>query len=395
MQQMHHRERDAVSGVDAAALVERARALGPMIADHAARHAETRRVAPEVIAAIREAGLFRVLQPRRWGGYELPPQVFADVQFELGRADMSTGWVYGVLGCHNFQMGLFAEQAQIDVWSDNDAAMIASTFQPGGIATPVPGGYRFSGQWKFASGCDHADWVFLGGMLDGEFLTCLLPRDQYAIVDSWHVSGLKGTGSQDILVNDVVIPEHRVHRSSDGFRCDSPGNRVNTGWLYRLPFHQVFIRAITGSAIGALQGMIDAFSAYARTRTSVVAGATIKDPDALLALGEAMVTVDELRCVARRNFVALEVWARQGVPPPFEERLLYKYQAAAVTDRCLVAARALFENAGGTGLFDQYPFARILNDLTAARQHAAAQYRLAGRSLGAVSLGQDVNEWYL
>ncbi len=388
-------ERSDTMNPTADELVERARALAPIIRERAAGHAQTRRVAPDVIAAIRQAGLFRVLQPQRWNGFEMHPQVFADIQFELGRADMSTGWVYGVLGCHNFQMGLFDEQAQIDVWGENDAASIASTFQPGGIATPVAGGYRFSGQWKFASGCDHADWVFLGGMLDGEFLTCLLPRDQYEIVDSWHVSGLKGTGSQDILVKDVVIPEHRVHRSSDGFRCDSLGNRVNPGWLYRLPFHQVFIRAITGSAIGALQGMIDAFSDYAQTRISVVAGATAKDPDALLALGEAVVTVDELRCVARRNFAALETYARQGIVPPFEERLRYKYQASAVTERCLAAARALFENAGGTGLFDRHPFSRIYSDLIAARQHAAAQYRLAGRSLGAVSLGQDVNEWYL
>lgn len=380
---------------DAETLIARARHLRAAITEQAPRYATERKVNPDVIDLIRQAGLFRVLQPRRWNGFEMAPEVFNDIQFELARGDMSTGWVYGVLGCHNFQMGLFDEQAQIDVWGKNDEALIASTFQPGGIATPVAGGYRFSGQWKFASGCDHADWVFLGGMLDDEFLTCLLPRDQYEIIDTWKVSGLKGTGSQDILVRDVIIPEHRVHRSSDGFRCDSPGNRVNTGWLYRLPFHQVFIRAITGSAIGALQGMIDAFSDYARSRVSVVAGATIKDPDALLALGEAMVTVDELRCVMRRNFAALEVYARQGMPPPFEERLLYKYQASAVTERCLVAARRIFENAGGTGLFEAHAFGRILNDLIAARQHAAAQYRLAGRSLGAVHLGQDVNEWYL
>lgn len=380
---------------DAAELVDRARALQPLIRAHAARNAAEGRIAPEVIAAIAAAGLLRVLQPARRGGYEMPPNIFLDIQFELARADMSTGWVYGVLACHNFQMGLFDDRAQQDVWGVDDGARIASTFQPGGIARPVSGGYAFDGRWKFASGCDHADWIFLGGSLDGEFLTCLLPRDQYAIADAWNVSGLKGTGSKDIVVRDVVIPEWRVHKSSDGFRCDSPGNRVNRGWLYRMPFHQIFIRAITGSAIGALQGMIDAFGAYAQKRVSVVAGATVRDPDALLALGEAIVAVDELRAIAERNCASLEHWARQGVPPPFDMRLRYKYQASAVADRCVGAARALFENVGGTGLYDDHPFGRILNDLVAARQHAAAQYRLAGRSLGALSLGQEVNEWYL
>lgn len=379
----------------ASELIEKARALAPLISAHAEQNAQNRSVAPEVIAEIRRAGLFRILQPRRWGGYELPPSVFLDVQFEIARADMSTGWVFGVLGVHNFQMGLFDDRAAEDVWGADDDVQIASTFQPGGIATPTEGGYRFSGQWKFASGCDHADWVFLGGRLGDEFLTCLLPREQYEIIDTWHVSGLRATGSKDILVKDVIIPEYRVHRSSDGFRCDSPGNRVNTGWLYRLPFHQVFIRAITGASLGALQAMVDAFLAYAAQRVSVVAGATIKDPDALLALGEAIATIDQISCVMRRNFSILESYAKQGTPPPFEQRLLYKYQAASVTNLCLNAAQALFEHCGGTGLFNDQPFGRILNDLIAAKQHAAAQNHLSARSLGGNALGQEVKEWYL
>ena len=386
----------AMQGIPTASeLINRARSLAPLISAHAEENAKKRSIAPEVIEELRRAGLFRILQPRRWGGYELPPSAFLDVQFEIARADMSTGWVYGVLGVHNFQMGLFDDRAAQDVWSENDNVQIASTFQPGGIATPTPGGYHFSGQWKFASGCDHADWIFLGGRLGDEFLTCLLPREQYEIIDTWHASGLHGTGSKDILVKDVIIPEYRVHRSSDGFRCDSPGNKVNTGWLYRLPFHQVFIRAITGASTGALQAMVDAFLDYASRRVSVVAGATIKDPDALLALGEAIATIDQINCIMRRNFTVLEGYAKQGMTPPFEERLLYKYQAASVTRLCLDAAQTLFEHCGGTGLFSGQPFGRILNDLVAAKQHAAAQNHLSARSLGGSALGQEVNEWYL
>ncbi|OCC23462.1 hypothetical protein MB02_11815 [Croceicoccus estronivorus] len=376
-------------------LVERTQNLIPRIKPYADRIEQERSVPPEVIEMIAEAGLFRILQPSRWGGYEMSPRVFGKVQTALARADMSVGWVYGVLGVHNFQMGLFDDRAAQDVWGIDDSVRIASTFQPGGIATPVDGGYAFSGQWKFASGCDHADWVFLGGQLGGEFLTCLLPKEQYEIVDTWHVAGLKGTGSKDIRVAGVVIPEHRVHRSSDGFRCDSPGNKVNTGPLYRLPFHQVFIRAITNSAIGALYGMMDAFEDYAAARVGVVSGATVKDPDALLALGRAVALVDELEAVRDRNFQILENYAKDGAVPPFPQRLAFKYQAASVTDRCLEAARLLFQATGGTGLFDQQPFGRILADLTAARQHAAAQEKLTARSLGALTLKQDIQEWYL
>ena len=392
---------EATAGTDGAAvptpeeLVSRAEHIARQLPKYAAQQEAERKVAPGIIEMIADAGLFRVLQPRRWGGYEMHPQVFTDVQIALARGDMSVGWVYGVIGCHNFQMGLFDDRAAQDVWGERTDTRIASTFQPGGVATPVDGGYRFSGRWKFASGCDHADWVYLGGSLDGEFLTCLLPRDQYEIVDAWNVHGLKATGSQDILVDNVVIPEHRVHKSSDGFKCDSPGNKVNTGWLYRIPFHQIFIRAITAAAIGALEAMIAAYSEYAQSRISIVAGPAAIDPDAQLALGEAIVLVDELKCVIARNYEVLEGHARAGELPPFETRLLFKYQASAVAAQCLAAGRRIFENAGGTGLFNDQPFGRILSDLTAANQHAAAQHHLAARSLGKLKLGQDVQEWYL
>src|SRR5690625_4438302 len=131
------------------------------------------RIADALISRFREAGLFRILQPKRWGGLEMHPSVFSEVQMILAEGDLSTAWVYGVMGVHNFQMALFDDRAARDVWGEDDRQLIASTFQPGGVATPVRGGYRFSGRWKFSSGVDHADWVFLGGSHEGEFLTCL------------------------------------------------------------------------------------------------------------------------------------------------------------------------------------------------------------------------------
>ena len=377
-------------------LIARAIALQPLIRETAAAAERDRKVAPAAVAAMRNAGLFRILQPRRWGGYELDPWTFGQVQIALARADMSAGWVFGILGVHNFQMALFEDQAAVDVCGEDNAVLIASTFQPGGFATPAPGGYRFSGRWKFSSGCDHVDWIFLGGTLDGEFLTCLVPRADYQIVDAWKVMGLKATGSQDIVVEDIFVPEHRVHRSSDGFRCDSPGNKVNTGWLYRLPFHQVFIRAITNGCIGGLQAMLDAYLDYAKTRFSVITGNAPKDDgDAQWAVGIAEATIDMQTSLIERNYARLAAYAQRGDIPPFEERLRYKYQSSAVAHHCLEAGRQLFECAGGTGIFDNHRFGRILNDLTAAKQHAASQHRVTGRSLGAVLMGKDVQEWYL
>lgn len=352
-------------------------------------------VDPGIVRRLREGGFFRVLQPRRWGGFELHPLVFSQLQMRLGEADMSTAWVYGVMGCHNFQMGLFDDRAAQDVWGEDSSVLISSTFQPGGVATPTPGGYRFSGRWKFSSGVDHAEWVFLGGLHEGEFLTCLVPREDYQIVNTWDVFGLKATGSQDVVVEDIFVPEYRVHHAMDGFRCDSPGNQVNTSALYRVPFQQIFIRAITTSALGALRGMLAAFQNYAENRVSSLGSATRDDPDAQAICAEILAELDEMELVLKRNYDELLEHAQTGAPPPMERRLIFKYQAAAVPDRCLRLAKKLFQCVGGSGIFASQPFGRYYRDLITARQHAAAQCQVVARSWGGIVLGRENQEWYL
>ena len=369
-------------------IIERVRSV-------AARQEVEGAIDDQVVRELREGGFFRVLQPKRWGGYEMHPAVFSSLQTRLGEADLSTAWVYGVMGCHNFQMGLFDDRAAQDVWGEDSSKLISSTYQPGGIATPVAGGYRFNGNWKFSSGIKHAQWVFLGGIHEGEFLTCLVPREDYEVVETWDVFGLKATGSQDVIVKDIFVPEYRVHKVSDGFRCDSPGNAVNTAPLYRIPFPQIFIRAITTGAIGALRGMLQAFQGYAEKRVASVGGATREDPDAQAVCAEIVAELDEMEHILRRNYDELLQHARSGEPPPIDRRLIFKYQAAAVPERCLRLANRLFKCTGGSGIFAQLPFGRYYRDIITARQHAASQNQVVARSWGGVILGKDNQEWYL
>lgn len=377
-------------------LIERAHSLVEPIASHVPYHQEHRRLHPEVLELLHQAGVFRVLRPKRWGGYEMHPAVAAEVQFALAKADHSVGWVFGVLSVHAFQMALFPDQACADVYGHNDDALICSSFAPGGNAQATDGGFLFNGRWRFASGSHHADWCFLGGHREDGFITCLIPRDEYELVDTWHTPGLRGTGSQDMVVTDRVIPEHRIHAAIDGFHCDSPGNAVNTGWLYRLPFHQVFIRGITNSAIGALEGMIESYVAYIKARVTVYRQQAGEDPDVQHALGQALLTVRQLRLEMAGNYAALEEHARRGEAPPFDLRLMTKLGAASVTDRCREAAQQLFECTGGHGLFEaSTPFARQYIDIISAKQHIAAQNRPTSRNLGALHLGLEPNEFYL
>ena len=374
-------------------LIQRARNMIPDLRELAATHANNRRVNAEVIEKMNQAGFFRALQPKRWGGYEMDPSVFAEIQIALAEGDVATAWIYGVVGVHPFQLALFDDRAARDVWQQNDATLIASTYMPTGRATPAEGGFQFSGKWKFSSGCEHCQWILLGGLVgdpaDGDYRTFLLPSSDFQIDDTWHAMGLKGTGSQDIIVKDVFVPDYRVHNMADAYGGESPGNKVNTAWLYKLSFPLVFGRAVTNACIGGLQAMLDAFLDYGAKRVGTTGAKTANDPDAQLACAEALCALDEMKATLHRNYSVMFDYARRGEETPLALRLQYKYQSAAVADRCIDIAAKLFRSVGGTGIFDAFPFGRLYQDLLAARQHVSNQSQVSGRNFGSTLLGLD------
>ncbi|MGH8456162.1 MAG: acyl-CoA dehydrogenase family protein, partial [Stenotrophobium sp.] len=277
-------------------LVQRAREMVPVLAARAKQAEADRRVPAETVAEMQKAGFFNVLKPRQYGGYEMDPQVFYDVCMTLAEGCMSTAWIYGVIGVHNWQIALFDKRAAADVWKDDQSVLIASTYMPKGQVTPVEGGFKFSGRWGFSSGIDHCQWVFLGGLIfskDGktppEYRTFLLPRSDFEVVDTWHVVGLKGTGSNDIVVKDVFVPEYRTHKASDGFMGTNPGRDTFTSDLYKLPFGQIFVRAVSSAAIGGLQGALNTFLSFAKVRVGDMGNKTSEQAPAQLAAAETAV----------------------------------------------------------------------------------------------------------
>jgi 3-hydroxy-9,10-secoandrosta-1,3,5(10)-triene-9,17-dione monooxygenase len=376
-------------------ILDRVRAIGPSLRARALESDGKRRLVDETVAEMKQAGVFRILQPRRWGGYELDLRTFYETTLLLAEYDMSAGWVHSVVGVHAWQMAIFPDQAARDVWGEDPDVLIASSYMPSAKLTPVEGGFRASGRWRFSSGCHHAQWFFLGGILppdeEGQIRpgTLLFPKADVKILDTWDVAGLKGTGSHDVVVENAFLPSHRIHRHIDGFRCNSPGNAVNTGWLYRVPFFQAFLRAVSTASIGALQAMTTAFIEYGTGKVSAFAGRTAEDPTAQLAVAESLAALDEMKALLFRNMDNLRAYAERGELPPIEERLRYKFQASEVANRCANLAARLYRSSGGSGLFNAHPFARLLANINAGRQHVVNQYELWGANYGACQLGRE------
>jgi len=380
--------------VEPAELIARARAMIPTLAERALSQTQRRGILPETIAEMQAAGFFRVLQPKRWGGYEMELGTFYDIEIALSEGDMSTGWTYGVFGAVTWFLGLIDDRLTQEVWGHDPSVLGCSSTMPAGKATAVDGGFQLSGHWRYASGCEHCEWALLGGMVRAEnaapdWRFFVVPRRDYKTVDNWQVAGLQGTGSIDVMLDDVFVPDYRTQRLQDNFLLKGAGQAVNTASLYRVPFGQIFARGVSTAGLGALQAMLTALLDYSQNRVTRAGGRATENPFVQLLCAETAATIDEMRTTLYRNFRTLHDYARRGETPPLELRLQYKFQSSAVIERSTLLAARIFKATGAAGLADELPFGRILADLMAARQHISNQYEYYGTNWGATMFGLE------
>ena len=392
-----------MTGPAPAELRARASQMAPALAERVTEADRLRRLPDATVAAFHDAGFFRMLQPARWGGLEVDPQVFYDVQMTVGAACASSAWVLGVLAVHAWQLALFPLAAQEEVWGKDRDTLISSSYAPTGKVTRVEGGFQLAGRWSFSSGCDHAQWVFLGGMVppaaEGqppEMRTFLVPRKDWRIEDTWHTMGLKGTGSKDVVVDGTFVPEHRTHRLIDGYKRVSPGHEVNPAPLFKLPFGQVFVRSVSTTAIGIAQGALDAYRKSTAARIAASDGAKVAlDPSAQGVAARAATTIAALRAKLYRNFDEMMALVRAGQDLPLERRLEYRVDSSMAVVDAAAVVDALFTESGGRAIFDGSPLQRAFLDVHCARAHYANNPEKPARNLGGVLLGQKNTDFFV
>lgn len=384
-------------------LVERARAMIPALKARSAAANAERCLPADTIREMQEAGLFRILQPIRHGGYEMDPHAFFDVQMTLAEGCMSTAWVYGVVAVHPFQLALFDARAQDDVWGKDPSTLVSSSYQPVGKVERVEGGFKLSGRWGFSSGCDHCEWVLLGSLIPPveaggppEMRTFLLPRKDYQIVHDWNVFGLQATGSHGIIVDNAFVPEYRTHRAVDGLMGTNPGFAVNKAALYQIPWAQIFVRAVSTAAIGALQGGLNAYISIASKRVSTNTGkATKLDPIALTAAARAQSAVYEMQTVLYKTFDDMLKTLRAGEQIPMQDRVRNRFESSQIVRRCAAMCDELMPLLGGRAIYMDSPLVRYWLDINAARAHVANDPVIIGTSLGAMYMGEQVQEFFV
>ncbi len=383
-------------------LLQAARDMGPALRMRREQAKADARVSDETVQEMRDAGFFKILQPEQWGGYAMDPQVFYAVGLEVAKNCPSTAWILGVIAVHNWQLAVFDDQAAQDVWADDPSVLISSSYAPVGKVKVVDGGFELSGRWSFSSGCEHCKWAFLGAVVPApeapfdmaNYRTFLVPIEDYEIVHNWDVVGLQGTGSHDIVVDGAFVPEHRTHKSMDGFLCDNPGNAVNDAPLYRMPFMQVFVRAVCTATLGALDGALQAFVDVAKTRR-VGPNKMSDDPFARVLAAEVKTEFEEMKLTMLRNFDAMMEHCRNGDAIPIDSRIRYRYDSAVVADRCLALSSKMLKAAGSGGIRGDSELLGYHLDILASQAHVANHSNPFAMNMGGVMFGNDNMDYAL
>jgi 3-hydroxy-9,10-secoandrosta-1,3,5(10)-triene-9,17-dione monooxygenase len=361
---------------------------------------ERLRVVPEAsIKELEETGFFRLLQPKRYGGHEADPVDFYTAVRDIASADGSTGWVSSVVGVHPWQVALFDDEAQQAVWGDDQNVRLSSSYAPTGKAVLAEGGFKLSGKWSFSSGCDHCSWVLLGGLVFNEegqvvdFRTFMVPREKYQIVDVWNVVGLRGTGSNDIVVEETFIPEAFTLSMGETGQCRGPGQAVNGSDLYKLPFHSIFTSTIATPLIGMAKG------AYAehvemqqkRVRAAYLGEKASLDPFAAVRIARSSSEIDAAWALLMNNIREEQDLVARGETIPLELRLRVRRDQVLGTARAIEAIDSLFEASGGRALAEGTYLQRAWRDAHAGRVHAANDPERALQMYGAQQFGHKVD----
>ena len=372
----------------ASELLGRAVELAPVLRERAARTEELRRVPAETVKDILAAGLYRIGVPQRFGGIDGDYGLVFDVAAELGRGCASTAWCYCLWAAHAWLVGYWPLPAQEDVFGAGPDALCSSSLGPGkSTCKSVEGGYRLSGRWEFSSGCDSASWLILGVSGIGERNWVLVPRSDFQIIDNWFVSGLRGSGSKDVVVADAFVPYHRVLDVTSAGDGDWNGWEIHGQARYRAPISVLLGWDLVAPMLGITRGMIDEFTE--RMAGTSGPGRTADSAAVQLRLSQASAELDAARALMDRDIREILGKAENGEGFPPLERARFRRDKAFVTQLCLQAVNRLFDLSGGHALFDSVSLQRFHRDAQAVAHRDGLIMDLGGQQYGRLALGLD------
>src|SRR4051812_3168461 len=375
--------------------MRRARECVPVLRERAQKCEDARALLPENEKLLHETGLFRYHQPKVFGGMELPFIAVVDIVAELARGCPSTAWNVGNLGCHHWILAYYEPETQHEIWDANPDVLIASSIAlAAGRGKKVDGGFLVSGKWPFSSGVDNCDWNMLAvtifeNNVPVDWRLCLVPKSDYQVIDTWYAMGMEGTGSKDIEVNEVFVPERRALALA---RCrgglEHPGAVLNKGTLFQVPIVASAGHPLSASALGAAEGAYEHVVERFKSRVGTYTGAKVSDFQAVqIRIARARALIDSARYLMRESAIAFDRYAEQNAVPDLETKLRLRIQNTLAVMQSRETVETLWSCYGANAIYTRDPLQRFLRDTQAINQHFSFNFDIAGSAYGTVAMG--------
>ena len=376
-------------------MVARAAALTPRLAERAAEVERTREIHPDTVKDFWDTRLWSILKPKRYGGLELDYGTVIDIPDHIARGCASTAWIYGNLISHDWMLPMWRAEAQDAVWKDNPRALIASSLvATAGRARRVTGGFELSGRWPYCSGIDPSDWMMMAAMIEDDEprrpLWLVVPRASFEEIDTWHVSGLVGTGSRDVACEEIHVPDYMTLEPARTRGGPTPGTPHAPGLLYQLPVLGLFPHILVGPMIGIAQGAWDDYVAEIRERVSTYNASPLAGHTQIqMKVAEAGALIQAARLLAHDSIREAERIAETGRMPTVEEKVRWRRDGAWAAQNCVRSVQILQSAIGAAGNYLSNPFQRRFRDMHAAAGQVQVNFDINGAEYGRVALGLE------
>jgi len=391
-------DRESLAALTRDEAVARARDLAAGLVDRRAETETIRRVPDATMEEFVASGLMRLNQAERWGGPELGTAAITEVIAEVAKGDASAGWVFGLIASHFWLVCLFPPELQDEMWGSDPNVMMSSSFvATEGSAERVEGGYRVRGRWPFSSGSDHCTWAMVGFALPPagpdqfpQLVWGVMPRSDYTVADDWRTVGMRGTGSNTLVVEDAFIPDHRCIDPWQVAGGTAPGTAINPAPLFRLPFGPALAFYLSAPALGAAEATFEDWVGYMATKRQVFTGAEVgKQATTLIRAGELSAQLAAARLLMMDTPRAIDEAIAVG---PLEQELRVRAgrNATYAVRQCVEVVERCMQFSGGNGLFETHPVQRGWRDVHGVAAHVGFGVDSAYGTYGNLLLGVPV-----
>jgi 3-hydroxy-9,10-secoandrosta-1,3,5(10)-triene-9,17-dione monooxygenase len=365
------------------------------LADRAEEAERLRRLPAATVDEFKQTELFRLLLPARFGGIQASfPELLEPIR-RMAHGCASSAWTLGFYALHNWMLSLFDPRVQEEVFASGPV-LAPAPLAPSGRGSPVDGGVRLSGRWSWATGVMDADWVVVGALLDrGDTIIpalAVVPASEVEVDDVWHTAGMRGTGSHDIIVTDIFVPEHRIATVADIYGGTAPGARVHEASAYRWPLVPALALTAAMPVLGACERVAELFAERLGSRVLAYSGVPQKDqPAAQIRLAYAKVRLRALRALIAETADEIDRLVVAGEPVRRSVRANARLAAAYTVHECRAIIADLMEASGASAHFLSNPLQRAKRDVDIAAGHVVFDYDVGRELAGALAIGAKIS----